>query len=380
VTATGLAERYFSSHEIERARDYHRPLYALAMARTGLGLAYLAVLALTPAGAALAEAVDAAGATGFVFPLAVLILGALLRLPLRYVRYRHERRWGFSTQSVRGWLLDVAKSVGLSSILSAGLLYGLFEVADRFPAAWPLVAGPAAVTVIVVLSFLAPVVFEPLFNRFRPLDDADLAAELRSLSDRAGVPVRQVLVSDASRRTTKHNAYVSGLGATRRVVVFDTLLARGDDRDVRLVVAHELGHRRLGHVARGTVLAGLGAMTVVALLWLLLRSPGVLGAAGAAGASDPRMAPFVLLVVAVLGLVSDPLGNAISRRWEGDADGFAVELTGDAEGFAQMERELSVENLSDLAPGRLAYLFLFSHPAPPERIAAALSLARPTTA
>jgi STE24 endopeptidase len=379
VTGAGIAERYFSPNEIERARGYHRPLYAFAVARTGLGLAYVAALAFTPAGPALAEAVDAVGATGFVFPLAVLVLGALLRLPLGYMRYRHERRWGFSTQSVGGWLIDVAKAAGLSSILTAGLLYGLFEVAERFPTAWPLVAGPAAVAVIVVLSFLAPVVFEPLFNRFRPLDDATLAAELRSLSDRAGVPVRQVLVSDASRRTTKHNAYVSGLGATRRVVVFDTLLARGDDRDVRLVVAHELGHRRLGHVARGTALAGLGAATAVALLWMLLRSPGVLDAIGAAGASDPRAAPFILLVVAVLGLVSDPLGNAISRRWEGDADRFAVELTADAEGFAQMERELSVENLSDLAPGRLAYLFLFTHPAPPERIAAALSLARPTT-
>ena len=380
MTGAGIAERYFSPHEIERARDYHRPGYALAVARIILGLAYLAALAFTPAGPALAEAIDAAGATGFLFPLVVLVLGGLLRLPLGYLRYRHERRWGFSTQSVGGWLMDVVKSVGLSSILTAGLLYGLFELAERFPATWHLVAGPAAMAVIVVLSFLAPVVFEPLFNRFRLLDDADLAADLRAMSERAGVPVREVLVSDASRRTTKHNAYVSGLGATRRVVVFDTLLARGDDRDVRLVVAHELGHRRLGHVARGTALAGLGAVTAVALLWLLLRSPSLLDAIGAAGASDPRAAPLVLLVVAALGLVSDPLGNAISRRWEGHADRFAVELTGDAGGFAQMERELSVENLSDLAPGRLAYLFLFTHPAPPERIAAALSLARPTTA
>ena len=380
MTRAGLAERYFSPIEIERARDYHRPLYTFVAARTVLGLAYLGVLAFTPAGPALADAVDAIGPTGFVFPLIVVVVGALLRLPLGYGRHRHERRWGFSTQSVKGWLLDVAKSVGLSSVLTAALLSGLFEVAGRFPTAWPLVAGPAAVAVIAVLSFLAPVVFEPLFNRFRPLDDVDLAGDLRSLSERAGVPVRRVLVSDASRRTTKHNAYVSGLGATRRVVVFDTLLARDDDRDVRLVVAHELGHRRLGHVARGTALAALGAVTVVALLWLLLRNAGVLGAIGAGGPSDPRATPFALLVAAVLGLVSDPLGNAISRRWESDADRFAVELTGDAKGFAQMERELSVENLSDLAPGRLAYLFLFTHPAPAERIADALNLARPTTA
>jgi STE24 endopeptidase len=233
-------------------------------------------------------------------------------------------------------------------------------------------------------------VFEPLFNHFQPLEDVELADSLRALSVQAGVPVRDVLVADASRRTTKENAYVSGLGATRRVVVYDTLLARGSAQDVRLVVAHELGHRRDGHVLKGTLTAALGAVVVAGLVFALLQSDAVLRAIGATGPGDPRVAPFVLLVAGAAGALSDPFGMAISRRWERAADRASIELTGDAPGFAEMEHDLSIANLSELAPPRLAYVLTFSHPAPAQRIAAALegdalapevrSNVRPTTA
>jgi STE24 endopeptidase len=180
-----------------------------------------------------------------------------------------------------------------------------------------------------------------------------------------------VLVADASRRTTKENAYVSGLGATRRVVVYDTLLARGSPQEVRLVVAHELGHRRDGHVLKGTLTAALGAIVAAFVIWVLLMSHAVLDSIHATGPGDPRVVPFVLLVAGLAGVVTDPFGMAVSRRWERAADRASVELTGDPVGFADMERNLSISNLSELAPGRLAYLFTYSHPAPAERIAAA---------
>jgi STE24 endopeptidase len=223
----------------------------------------------------------------------------------------------------------------------------------------------------VALSFVAPVLLEPLFNRFSPLADPELSESLRTLSRRAGVPVRDVLVADASRRTKKENAYVSGLGRTRRVVVYDTLLSRGGPREVRLVVAHELGHRRLRHVARGTAL-GVGAMAVaVAVLWGLLRTQAVLGAVGASGPGDPRIIPFVLFVAAALQVVALPFESALSRRWESAADRFSLELTGDLDAFVDSHRGLAVSNLLDLDPPRFVYLVVFSHPTPPERIAAA---------
>jgi len=244
------------------------------------------------------------------------------------------------------------------------------EIASALPHIWPVVAAPGAAALVVVLSFLAPVVFEPLFNRFRPLADEALAADLRALSAAAGVPVRDVLVADASRRTRKENAYVSGLGRTRRVVVYDTLLPRGTPRDVRLVVAHELGHRRAHHVAWGTAIGAAGAIVAVQVVSLLLRRHPVLAAVGAGGAGDPRVIPVVLLAVTVMELGALPTGAALSRRWEAAADRASIELTGDPAGFAQMERNLALANLLDLAPGRLVYALTFTHPTPAERIAA----------
>jgi STE24 endopeptidase len=359
---------YFSDEEIEKARRYHRPGYVRAIVGAVVSLAYLAVLSFTGLGDAIA---DSSGSSAAYVAL-VVVGGSLLGLPLRAWAFAHERRWGFATQSWLGRLNDWAKGAIVGLVVTGGLLLGLLTLANALPGGWVWVAAPLAAAVVFVLSFLAPVVFEPLFNKFRPLEDESLADSLRELSRDAGVPVRDVLVADASRRTTKENAYVSGLGGTRRVVVYDTLLRRGSPHEVRLVVAHELGHRRAGHVLKGTLTAALGAVAVVVLVWGLLRWQPLLDALHAIGPADPRVVPFVLLVGAVAGLVSDPLGMWVSRRWERAADRFSVGLTGDPEGFAEMERNLSISNLSELAPSRPAYLLTFSHPAPAERIAAAL--------
>jgi STE24 endopeptidase len=215
------------------------------------------------------------------------------------------------------------------------------------------------------------VLLEPLFNRFEPLRDAALADELRALARDAGTPVRDVLVADASRRTTKSNAYVSGFGATRRVVLFDTLLARSDARQVKLVIAHELGHRHDRHVVKATALGMAGAAFGVLAMWALLRSHGVLRATGAAGPGDPRVAPFLMLVAFVLELIALPLGTALSRRWERAADTFSLDVTQDPDAFESAHKELAAANLSDLDPPRPLYVLLFTHPTPPERIALA---------
>jgi STE24 endopeptidase len=209
------------------------------------------------------------------------------------------------------------------------------------------------------MSFVAPVLLEPLFNRFRPLDDERLAAELRALGDAARVPVRDVLVADASRRTTKVNAYVSGLGGTRRIVLFDTLLAAAGEPEVKLIVAHELGHRRDRHVVKGTLLAMFGALFGVLALWLVLGTR----------VASPHELPAALLVFTVLELAALAPGAALSRRWERAADRFSIELTGDLAAYERAHVELARKNLSDLRPPRLAYLLLFGHPTPPERLA-----------
>jgi STE24 endopeptidase len=223
-------------------------------------------------------------------------------------------------------------------------------------------------------------VLEPVFNRFRPLEDAELSGTIHELGERAGTTVRDVLVADASRRTRKENAYVSGLGRTRRVVVYDTLLRRAPHREIGLIVAHELGHRRERHVVWGTLLGAAGAAASVAVLWALLRVQAVLSATHASGPADPRVIPFVLFAVSALELVSMPVGTAISRRWERAADRFGIRVTRDAQGYAEMAKNLGLTNLADLTPSRPVYYLLFTHPSIPERIAAALSAAGSTTA
>jgi STE24 endopeptidase len=294
--------------------------------------------------------------------LTALVVGAtmLVRLPLSVWRLRHERRWGFSTQTTVGWLVDRAKGLAIAIVLTSIAFLGLVGAGRAVPDWWPLVAALGAAALVAALTFVAPVVLEPVFNRFRPLADARLAEELRRLAARAGVPVRDVLVADASRRTRKHNAYVSGLGRTRRVVLWDTLLADVAEPELKVVVAHELAHRRFRHVAWGTALGMAGAAGSVLALWAL-----------GADAADPGIVPIATALFAALELAVLPLGAALSRRWERVADRFSIDLTGDPAAYERLHYGLARENLADLSPPRAYYLAFHGHPTAPERIAAA---------
>lgn len=364
VNAPDLALIGFDPHDVERGRRYHRPLYAALLVETTLSAGLLAVLAFTRAGDWLYRPVRGLPWWGASLAFAALVVGVsfAVQTPLAFWRgFLRERRWGFSTQRLRGWAADRIKGLLVAAVLTGLLALSLVGLARALPSAWPLAAGGAAALAVVLLSFVAPVVLEPLFNRFAPVADDDLARDLRALAERAGVPVRDVLVADASRRTHKVNAYVSGLGRTRRVVLFDTLLARASPREVRLVIAHELGHRRDRHVVKATLLGAAGAVVATVVVW------GALGER----AADPQRLPLVLLLGLGLQLVALAPGSALSRRWERAADRASLELTEDVEAFESAHRELARVNLADLAPPRPLYLLLFSHPTPPERIAAA---------
>jgi len=373
------SRQLFTAEELERARRYHRPLYFVLLVDATLGLVALSLLAFTRVGSWLYAVVDEIPWWGRALLFPILVLGVLtvLRLPLSFWRgHVRERGWGFSTQTAGGWLLDRAKGFVVTAVLSALAVLAFVALARAVPGAWPAAAAPGAALLVLALGFAGPIVLEPLFNRFRPLGDAALAGEMRALAERAGVPVRDVLVADASRRTRRENAYVSGLGRTRRIVLFDNLLEASEPRQIRLVVAHELGHRRARHVERGTLLAMAGAAAVVLVLWGLLSWPALLEAIGASGPGDPRVAPFLFLVVGVFELIGLPLGAALSRRWEREADRSSLELTRDPQAFESALRRLARANLADLEPPRAFYALLFSHPTPPERIAAARAWAR----
>jgi STE24 endopeptidase len=350
----------FSHEDVARAARYHRPRYVSLVVDLTSSVAVLAVLQWAWSGPwHLVDDLGWAGAAAAYAAMVSLATG-LVQLPVSYWRgYLHERQWGFSTQRFGGWLTDVAKGEAVGMVLTAAFWVGLVGLARALPSAWPVAAAAALAAAFAFISFVAPVVLEPIFNRFSPLADERLAGELRALADRAGVPVRDVLVADASRRTTKINAYVSGMGGTRRVVLYDTLLDGTGDGELKLVLAHELGHRREQHVTKLTVGGMAGAVVFVVVVWALLGTR----------VASPHELPLVLLIsYALFAIVAAP-ASALMRRWERVADRFSLDLTGDLASYERTHVDLARRNLGDLAPPRLVYLLLFSHPTAPERLA-----------
>jgi STE24 endopeptidase len=286
-----------------------------------------------------------------------------------------NRRWGLSTRSWRLLAADAVKGTVLGAVLLATVSVGLYALVRAAPQHWWLVAAPVAAALVVLLSFLVPVVLEPLFNRFEPMPEGELRSRLLALAERSGVRVRDILVADASRRTTAANAYVSGIGRTRRVVVWDTTVRQAGPEEVAAIAAHELGHAARRDVVTGTVLGAVGSAVAVLLLAAALHWGALLRAAGVTGAADPRSLALVLALGVVFSTVGGPFGNAFSRRIEARADGYALELTRAPEAMVAMQRRLAVLNIADLNPHPLTVLLFATHPPTAARIAHARSWA-----
>jgi STE24 endopeptidase len=346
----------FSPEEVERGRRYHTARYVSGLFEWVLAVALLAVLAFSDLGDALLP--DWSWwIQALVYPVIVLAVLAVVGLPIAYWRdFLREREWGLSTQTTGGWVGDVLKGFAVEAVLWTIVFFALVAL-SRATDAWPLIAAPLAALFVVLLTFVAPVVLEPIFNKFKPLEDEELVSDLRGLSVRAGVPIRDVLVADASRRTTKANAYVSGFGATRRVVVYDTLLGRAKPAELRVVLAHELAHRRYRDVVSFSVYFVLAAIAIVGLLWAILGA-----------VVEPRDFPLVLLVLTLVQLPLFALLAAVARRWEYRADRFALNLTRDLAALESMFADLVESNVADLEPPRVVYYLRYTHPTVPERL------------
>jgi STE24 endopeptidase len=363
---------WFAADELDRSRRYQRPLTRLRVLRLAMTLVAVCAVILTGAAARLLDALDVRG-----WALQVLVVAAALQLlslvydvPLDWwVDLVHDRRWGLSTQTHRGFVADQLKSAVLGLVVNGALLIPLFAVI-RATEWWWIWGWLIAVAFSVAFGFLFPLVVAPVFNRFSPLPPGELAERIDRVADRAGVRVSQTLVADESRRSRRDNAYVAGLGTTRRVVLFDTLLEQPVDT-VEQVVAHEIGHWRLHHLRRQIPLVAMLALAVFVVLravgdwnWLLDRAqvdPG-------RGLGDPAALPIIVLTVfggfAVTGLV----GSFVSRAFERQADLSALELLRQPGCVIDMHRRIHVKNLADLDPSLLKRLQA-SHPPAAERMA-----------
>lgn len=307
--------------------------------------------------------------------LAVVVVGLVGRvatLPFAVLARRHVLDYGLSTQAWSGFARDVAVSFGVSAVVTAVLLVVLVGCARRRPRAWPAVAGGILGAFVMVASFGYPVVVEPLFNSFTSLPDGDLRTKVFALADAEGVPIDDVLVADASRRTTTLNAYVSGYGDTRRVVLYDNLVADVPEDEALSVVAHELAHAKHDDVLTGSLLGAAGAVFGVGLLALLV---GAVGERRGVRMREPEAVPLVLALVAIGTLLSAPVQNGVSRQIETRADVDALAATHDPDAFQAVQRQLMVRSLADPTPPAWSQFWFGSHPPGLTRIAIARQLA-----
>ncbi len=369
---------HFSEQQIARGRRFARGQMALSMARAAVDTATLIAMVRLAArrssppqrgagagrpgapsrsgtAAALAGAGTAAGMT-----MALSLPG----LPLAALARARSIRVGLTTQSWRDWGADLAKSHAIEAVIAGAGSAGLIALTRRWPRAWWLPAAGGSVIVGATFSTLAPILLDPVFNDFTPLPAGETRNDVLALADAAGVKVGEVYSVDASRRTTAANAYVTGLGPTKRIVLFDTLLSSYARDEIRVVVAHELAHVRNRDVLRNVAFAAITAPTATLALqrisWVLSPERGTARAL-------PALALASGVVAAPIGLIANRLSRALERR----ADAFSLELSDAPEAFVSFERAIALQNVADIDPPAFTAL-LATHPPTGERIGAAL--------
>jgi len=301
--------------------------------------------------------------------LLLLVFFLLLRLVFFPVDYFSgfvlEHRYGLTSQPFFSWMADYLKSIAVSVVLSGIVFTVFYYLTVYFTRHWWWIAGILFAVFMVVSAYIYPLVISPMFYRFEPLQEEGLKKEIKSMADRAGINVEEVLVADASRRTHRANAYFAGMGGSRRIVLYDNLVENFSKEEILTVVAHEMGHWKYSHMVKGVV---LGAVAVVPVLFVLYRLIGAMGLAG-----DLRLLPWALLFFSLVSFLAMPVQNCISREWERQADREALHLTGKPGAMVELKTNLAEANLAQVEPHPVIRAVYYSHPPIIERIQMARS-------
>jgi STE24 endopeptidase len=365
---------YFSPAEVDRAHDFRDPQRLLLFAGLAIEGAILAAVALgrpAPLRRGLERLAGRPLLGAAVAGVGVAVLTTVATLPVSVVSHERAVDAGLSTQSLGSWVWDVARSAGITAVLTAGGAVLLLALVRRFPRRWWIPGAALTTGLAAVFVWIAPVVLSPIFNKFEPLPSSSQArAEVLELGRQAGVDIGEVYRIDASRRVTSLNAFVDGIGSTKRVVLYDNLLEQAERPVLRSVVAHELGH-----VAHNDIRRGLIFVAIVAPFGLIFAREMSLAIARRRGVdpASPAAVPIYLVALTVAAFVLNIPGNQLSRQVEASADQFALELTHDPAALIDLQVQLAKTNLSDPdSPGWFSAVF-GTHPSTVQRIGAALS-------
>jgi STE24 endopeptidase len=306
---------------------------------------------------------------GVLFFAGLSLAGTLLDIPFSYHNAFHiENRYGFTTTTKRLWVADLFKATLITVVILVVVTAAALQIVAVFPRFWWLLAWAFFALVTLFLIYLSPYVIEPLFNKFEPLQAEGLEEEIRVLMARAGITVSRVLQVDASRRSRHSNAYFTGIGRVKRIVLYDTLLTQMGHGEILAILAHEVGHWKKGHIWKKLLVMEVGGLAIFYLAFRLLSWGGLPGMFGLQQASFPAQTVMVGFLGSLAAFPFTPVSSWLSRRHEREADRFASDLTGVPEDLASALIKLSRENLANLHPHPLYASFYYSHPPVVERV------------
>lgn len=312
-----------------------------------------------------------------IFVLLVDLAAFILYLPVRIAGYTLSRSYGISTQPVSGWIRDKLVEFGIGYVTLLAVSAVAFWIVSR-GGRWWLKLWLLSIPFTAFMMYIQPVIIDPLYNDYYRLKDPVLEQRILELADRADIPADRVYEVDMSSKTNSLNAYVTGLGSSLRIVLWDTTLQKLTEQEILLIMAHEMGHYVKHHLEWSAV-GAVGSSLVVLWAggWLYARLVSRRGSRwGIRGPSDMAALPLALLLMSVISFASLPVSNAISRNAEAAADTYALELIGSAEGSVTMNQTMAVVSLSDVNPPLLVRWFRSTHPSDMERIVQALSFER----
>jgi STE24 endopeptidase len=308
---------------------------------------------------------------GIIFMGAVSLLFGVVRFPFSvYSIFVIEARFGFNKTTPALFVVDLLKGLAISAVIGIPVLLGLFWFMDRTGPYWWVWAFGAMTVFQLVMSILAPLVIAPMFNKFTPLPESTLKVRILELAGRLGFTTKGIFVVDSSKRSGHSNAYFTGLGRAKRIVLFDTLVSSHTEEEIVSVLAHEIGHEKRNHIKKGLAISTALSLAGFWILSLLLHWAPLYQAFGLAEPGSPALLVLLAFCSGPFTFFLQPLFSIRSRRQEYEADRFAVKGVGSAAGLKSALLRLSRDNLSNLTPHPLYSFFHYSHPTLAERIAA----------
>lgn len=359
-----LVLKYFDTGFLKKASEYNRTALLLSAAERFLSWVFLfGILAIIWKNSFFKSRISIAAAFG-LFVLLFFIFYMVL-LPLQYYKgFVLEHKFGLSNQTLSAWFIDILKDRAISIIINTVALTGIYALLFYYPKHWWIIATLIFIIFIIIANFIFPVLIDPLFYKFTPLSDKELESEIMHITQKAGIKIDKVLIADASRKTNRTNAYFTGLGSTKRIVLYDNLVNNHPDNEVASVVAHEAAHWKYKHILISIILGSAGIL----IMMFIIKHLQLNFLTSLHLTVSFKLVLIIFIIFSFMSYITVPFQNFVSRQFEKQADKVSIDLTGDPGTSISMFQKLAVSNLSDVYPPAILKYTIYSHPPIIERV------------